>query len=79
MLGLQVYSNLEGNRSHVVNTGWALLALIDAGQVYTENFNNFSDSQNSTSDACLVIAPQKLLIFLIDILEFNIDISGEAC
>ncbi|XP_024028379.1 cycloartenol synthase 2 [Morus notabilis] len=28
----KVYSNLEGNRSHVVNTGWAVLALIDAGQ-----------------------------------------------
>ncbi|KAH6825426.1 cycloartenol synthase 1 [Perilla frutescens var. hirtella] len=28
----KVYSNLEGNRSHVVNTGWALLSLIDAGQ-----------------------------------------------
>ncbi|KOM54114.1 hypothetical protein LR48_Vigan10g000600 [Vigna angularis] len=28
----KVYSNLEGNRSHVVNTGWAMLALIDAGQ-----------------------------------------------
>ncbi|KAF3437265.1 hypothetical protein FNV43_RR20018 [Rhamnella rubrinervis] len=28
----KVYSNLEGNRAHVVNTGWALLALIDAGQ-----------------------------------------------
>ncbi|GLT97442.1 hypothetical protein SLE2022_150070 [Rubroshorea leprosula] len=28
----KVYSNLEGNKSHVVNTGWAMLALIDAGQ-----------------------------------------------
>ncbi|KAK4432732.1 Cycloartenol Synthase [Sesamum alatum] len=28
----KVYSNLEGNRSHVVNTAWALLALIEAGQ-----------------------------------------------
>ncbi|XP_031255647.1 cycloartenol synthase 2 [Pistacia vera] len=28
----KVYSNLEGDRSHVVNTGWAMLALIDAGQ-----------------------------------------------
>ncbi|BBG92658.1 cycloartenol synthase 1 [Prunus dulcis] len=27
-----VYTNLEGDRSHVVNTGWAMLALIDAGQ-----------------------------------------------
>lgn len=32
-ISLQVYSHLEGNRSHVVNTGWAMLALIDAGQV----------------------------------------------
>ncbi|KAK9058844.1 hypothetical protein SSX86_023688 [Deinandra increscens subsp. villosa] len=29
---LEVYTNLEGNRSHVVNTGWAMLALIDAEQ-----------------------------------------------
>ncbi|KAI3499676.1 hypothetical protein L1887_35481 [Cichorium endivia] len=28
----KVYTNLEGNRSHVVNTGWAMLALIDADQ-----------------------------------------------
>ncbi|KAI7989553.1 Cycloartenol Synthase [Camellia lanceoleosa] len=28
----KVYSNLEGNRSHVVHTGWAMMALIDAGQ-----------------------------------------------
>ncbi|RVW69131.1 Cycloartenol synthase [Vitis vinifera] len=28
----EVYSNLDGNRSHVVNTAWAMLALIDAGQ-----------------------------------------------
>ncbi|KAH9770910.1 cycloartenol synthase [Citrus sinensis] len=28
----KVYSNLEGDRSHVVNTAWAMLALIDAGQ-----------------------------------------------
>ena len=31
---LQVYTNLDGNRSHLVNTAWAMLALIDAGQVY---------------------------------------------
>ncbi|XWS52356.1 hypothetical protein CRYUN_Cryun11dG0061700 [Craigia yunnanensis] len=29
----KVYSNIEGNRPHVVNTGWAMLALMDAGQV----------------------------------------------
>ncbi|XP_062114396.1 LOW QUALITY PROTEIN: cycloartenol synthase 2-like [Humulus lupulus] len=28
----KVYSNLEGNRSHLVNTGWAMMALINAGQ-----------------------------------------------
>ncbi|KAG2668067.1 hypothetical protein I3760_15G143200 [Carya illinoinensis] len=28
----KVYTNIEGNRSHVVNTGWAMLALIDARQ-----------------------------------------------
>ncbi|NP_001310632.1 cycloartenol synthase [Ricinus communis] len=28
----KVYSNLEGDRSHVVNTAWAMLSLIDAGQ-----------------------------------------------
>lgn len=33
LFSIQVYSNLEGNRSHVVNTGWALMALIDAQQV----------------------------------------------
>ncbi|GJM90177.1 hypothetical protein PR202_ga06434 [Eleusine coracana subsp. coracana] len=27
-----VYTNLEGKRPHAVNTGWAMLALIDAGQ-----------------------------------------------
>ncbi|XP_058188427.1 cycloartenol Synthase-like [Rhododendron vialii] len=28
----KVYSNLEGNRSHIVHTAWAMLALICAGQ-----------------------------------------------
>ncbi|KAJ3696282.1 hypothetical protein LUZ60_001659 [Juncus effusus] len=28
----KVYTNLEGDRAHAVNTGWAMLALIDAGQ-----------------------------------------------
>ncbi|KAF3322215.1 cycloartenol synthase-like protein [Carex littledalei] len=27
----KVYTNLEGNKVHAVNTGWAMLALIDAG------------------------------------------------
>ncbi|GFP82161.1 taraxerol synthase [Phtheirospermum japonicum] len=29
---LEVYTNLEENKSHIVNTGWAMLALIEAGQ-----------------------------------------------
>ncbi|PRQ60758.1 putative cycloartenol synthase [Rosa chinensis] len=28
----KVYTNLEGNKPHIVNTGWAMLALIEAGQ-----------------------------------------------
>ncbi|KAL3533223.1 hypothetical protein ACH5RR_006744 [Cinchona calisaya] len=32
----KVYSNLEGNTSHVVNTSWAMLALIDAGQAHRD-------------------------------------------
>ncbi|XP_057968979.1 cycloartenol synthase-like isoform X3 [Malania oleifera] len=28
----KVYTNLKGNKAHVVNTGWAMLALIEAGQ-----------------------------------------------
>ncbi|PKA65824.1 Cycloartenol synthase [Apostasia shenzhenica] len=28
----KVYTNLDGGHSHAVNTGWAMLALIDAGQ-----------------------------------------------
>lgn len=39
-LSVQVYTNLEGNRSHVVNTGWAMLALIDAGQVHFNSYNH---------------------------------------
>ncbi|KAL8135298.1 hypothetical protein AgCh_010092 [Apium graveolens] len=29
---LEVYTNLEGDRSHVMSTAWAMMALIDAGQ-----------------------------------------------
>ncbi|KAL6013085.1 CRISPR-associated protein 1 [Asimina triloba] len=29
----KVYTNLKGGRSHAVNTGWAMLALIDAEQL----------------------------------------------
>lgn len=29
----QVYTNLEGNRANLVQTSWALMSLIDAGQV----------------------------------------------
>ncbi|XP_018629277.1 cycloartenol Synthase-like [Nicotiana tomentosiformis] len=28
----KVYTNLEGNRSHIVNKAWAMMALIEAGQ-----------------------------------------------
>ncbi|KAB1212061.1 Cycloartenol Synthase [Morella rubra] len=28
----KVYTNLEGNKAHIINTGWAMLALIEAGQ-----------------------------------------------
>ncbi|KAJ6747183.1 LANOSTEROL SYNTHASE [Salix koriyanagi] len=28
----KVYTNLEGGKSHLVNTGWAMMALIEAGQ-----------------------------------------------
>ncbi|XP_021825164.1 cycloartenol Synthase-like [Prunus avium] len=28
----KVYTNLEGNKPHIVNTGWAMLGLIEAGQ-----------------------------------------------
>jgi hypothetical protein len=29
----QVWTNIEGNRANLVQTAWALLSLIDAGQV----------------------------------------------
>lgn len=29
----KVYTNLEGNKPHLVNTAWVLMALIEAGQV----------------------------------------------
>ncbi|KAL5769098.1 hypothetical protein ACOSQ2_015881 [Xanthoceras sorbifolium] len=32
----KVYTNLEGNRSHTVNTAWAMLALIEAGQAHRD-------------------------------------------
>ncbi|KAG4947213.1 hypothetical protein JHK87_043220 [Glycine soja] len=35
ILSMQVYTNLEGNKSNVVNTAWAMLALIEAGQEIT--------------------------------------------
>ncbi|KAG8373914.1 hypothetical protein BUALT_Bualt11G0074800 [Buddleja alternifolia] len=28
----KIYTNLENNKAHIVNTGWAMLALIEAGQ-----------------------------------------------
>ena len=30
---MKTYVGLEGNRSHVVQTAWALMALINGGQV----------------------------------------------
>ncbi|KAM7264949.1 hypothetical protein ACFE04_002632 [Oxalis oulophora] len=33
----KVYTNLEGNRSHIVNTAWAMLALIEAGQAQRDS------------------------------------------
>ncbi|CAN1298198.1 Cycloartenol synthase [Linum perenne] len=35
----KVYHNLEGDKGHVVNTGWAMLALIAAGQEIMGVFN----------------------------------------
>ncbi|KAF6167333.1 hypothetical protein GIB67_043194 [Kingdonia uniflora] len=35
----KVYTNLKGNRAHAVNTGWAMLALIEAGQEIMGVFN----------------------------------------
>eukprot|EP00258_Populus_trichocarpa_P005332 XP_002308131.3 cycloartenol synthase [Populus trichocarpa] len=32
----KTYSNIEGNRAHVVNTAWAMLSLIEAGQAERE-------------------------------------------
>ncbi|PON81355.1 Squalene cyclase [Trema orientale] len=32
----KVYTNLEGNKPHLVNTGWAMLALIEAGQAHRD-------------------------------------------
>lgn len=31
----QAYTNLDGEKSHIVNTAWAMLALMKAGQVFT--------------------------------------------
>ncbi|PKI32998.1 hypothetical protein CRG98_046613 [Punica granatum] len=32
----KVYTNLPGNKSHIVNTAWAMLALIEAGQAHRD-------------------------------------------
>ncbi|KAL9445156.1 hypothetical protein AB3S75_018196 [Citrus x aurantiifolia] len=32
----KVYTNLEGNKSHLVNTAWAMLSLIEAGQAHRD-------------------------------------------
>ena len=31
-----MYTNLPGDKPHIVNTAWAMLALIEAGQVNLE-------------------------------------------
>ncbi|XLU54431.1 hypothetical protein S245_049079, partial [Arachis hypogaea] len=43
----KVYSNLENNMAHLVNTSWALLALIVAGQ-YSVTRDNYSAIANGT-------------------------------
>jgi hypothetical protein len=35
----QVWTNIEGNRANLVQTAWALLSLIDAGQVVGASFS----------------------------------------
>ena len=37
----QKFIPLEGNRSHVVQTAWAMMGLIHAGQVSKNNTLNF--------------------------------------
>ena len=47
----QVWTNIEGNSANLVQTAWALLSLIDAGQVglsfspqlYNELYINMAD------------------------------------
>ncbi|KAL2924303.1 Lupeol synthase [Bienertia sinuspersici] len=41
-----VYTNLKGNKSHLVQTSWALLTLIKAGQVSITLFYMFNQSIN---------------------------------
>jgi hypothetical protein len=36
---MQIYVPLEGSRSNVVHTAWALMGLIHAGQVCFQNTN----------------------------------------
>ncbi|KAL1804841.1 hypothetical protein ACET3Z_027909 [Daucus carota] len=35
----KVYTNLEGNGSHVTSAAWAMLALFDAGQIFSADIN----------------------------------------
>jgi hypothetical protein len=37
----QAYTNLDGEKSHIVNTAWAMLALMKAGQVFTLSLQLF--------------------------------------
>ncbi|GLT28645.1 hypothetical protein SLA2020_035610 [Shorea laevis] len=45
----KVYTNLEGNKAHIVHTAWAILALIEAGQAERDPiFHNRRSSEYST-------------------------------
>ncbi|GJY84683.1 chaperone protein ClpB3, chloroplastic [Tanacetum coccineum] len=67
-----VYINLEGNRSHVVTTGWAMLGLIDAEQrlvlgvsVYVlwqeRNLRTFQGRNRSLDEVCNQIKDVEVL------------------
>ncbi|URE15734.1 Prenyltransferase and squalene oxidase repeat [Musa troglodytarum] len=72
----KVYTNLEGNRTHAVNTGWAMLALIDAGQeimgVFNRNcmisaeedFRKAQGKANAISSLRLCSPPALVVVFL---------------
>lgn len=51
----QVYTNLEGNRANLVHTAWALLSLIDAGQVCVNSFTSISSNGKQPIRVCFKI------------------------